>query len=356
MRRLFPLVLPLLLLCACAARQTEPAAAPLSEPTPTVFSAPAPSPEPSPAPTPEPTPETSPEPTPSPVPCCEDAVFTEDFAPRELFRPCEQAGTVEMLSYTAADPRDGAARIEKRMAVYLPFGYDPAERYDLLILLHGLEGSERYWLVDFHDYDYGKQDYVFTVNLLDQMIARGLCRPMIVAAPSFYRDSARPGDFVRETDQPAFARELRENILPALVEHYSTWADTPEAIPEAREHFAYAGLSMGSMYAYGSILPECLDLFASFGCFSGSEGDMRALAALLNEKTAAYPIRVFYNSCGSWDGFCAEHQRRYEALTTLCDGLTDGENAAFTLLKNQRHLYGAWALGLYNFLPLLFRY
>jgi hypothetical protein len=180
---------------------------------------------------------------------------------------------------------------------------------------------------------------------------------MIVAAPSFYRNSGNPYDYLRALDQPAFTRELREDVLPALVERYGSYAadSTPEAIAQAREHFAYAGLSQGSIYAYSSVIGECVDLFASFGCFSGSDGSMPALAETLNTPPeSGLPIRVFYNSVGSGDDFYSLHWNHYYDLTARCDGLTEGENAFFTTLWGLPHTYAAWSLGLYNFLPLLF--
>ena len=282
--------------------------------------------------------------------------------PRELFKPCAHAGTVELLSYTTADYRPGPngeapGVIEKQMAVYLPFGYDPAERYDLLILLHGIGGSERYWLIDAQDAFYPLGDYVYTASLLDNMIDAAACRPMIVAAPTFYRDSANPYDYMRVPDQAAFTRELREDILPALIGAYSTWAEdgSPEAIAAARDHFAYAGLSQGSIYAYTSVIPDCLDLFAWFGCFSGSDGDMPQLAGRLDsEALRALPIRLFYNSVGSNDRFYPLHWNHYYDLTARSEALTDGENAVFTTLDGLAHTYAAWSVGLYNLLPLLF--
>ncbi len=391
--RCLALLAALLMLAGCAAAATpEPTSAPTPEPTT--------------APTPAPTPEPTPEPTPCPHPAWEDgsctacglacshpshdaetrqcstcgelvphhyisfrctlcgaeAVFETEQVPRGLFEPCAHAGTVEMLSYTTTDYRPGPygeapGPIEKQMAVYLPYGYDPAEKYDLLILLHGIGGSERYWLVNPQDYRYPSEDMVYTANLLDNLIDAAACRPMIVAAPTFYRNSAYPDDYLRALDQPAFTCELREDILPALVEAYSTWADeaTPEAIARARDHFAYAGLSQGSIYAYTSVIPECIDLFASFGCFSGSDGSMPRVAETLNSPPESeLPIRVFYNSVGNADSFYSLHWNHYYDLTARCDGLTEGENAVFTTLQNLPHTYAAWSLGLYNFLPLLF--
>ena len=294
--------------------------------------------------------------------CGAAPVFETVCVPRELFEPCEHAGTVELLSYVTEDYRintvgDDRLALKKQMAVYLPYGYDPSEKYDVLILMHGLYGSERYWLVDLQDYFYPYQDYVSTANLIDHMMDSAACRKMIIAAPTFYRDSRNSNDFFRGLDQVSFTRELRESILPALISQYSTWAEngSPETIASVREHFAYAGLSMGSMYAYTSILPDCLDLFGWFGCFSGSDGDMPALADELNGGLLSeYPICFFYNSIGTNDSFYSLHWNQYHDLVWRCDGLTEGENAAFTELDELGHTYTAWSIGLYNFLPLLF--
>lgn len=294
--------------------------------------------------------------------CGAEPEFETVCIPRELFYPCEHAGTVELLDYTTEDYRintDGDDRlaIHKQIAVYLPYGYDPAEKYDLLILMHGLYGSERYWLVELQDYFYPYQDYVSTANLLDNMMDSASCRKMIIAAPTFYRNSSNSYDYSRGIDQVCFTRELREDILPALIANYSTWAKdgSPASISAAREHFGYAGLSMGSMYAYTSIIPDCLDLFGWFGCFSGSDGDMPSLAEQLNSPPLSeYPIYFFYNSIGTSDSFYSLHWNQYHDLVWRCDGLEDGVNAAFTEFEALGHIYTAWSLGLYNFLPLLF--
>lgn len=90
-------------------------------------------------------------------------------------------------------------------------------------------------------------------------------------------------------DEEQFVRELREDILPFIVQNYSTYAadGSAEAISAARDHFAYAGLSMGSIYAYNSVMPLCLDLFAWFGCFSGMRSLRRSLPAIAHFRLEA---------------------------------------------------------------------
>ena len=423
--RLCCLLLALLLLAGCAAAPAAPAPSP--EPTP--------SPTATPVPTPAPTPEPSPEPTPCAHPAWENGVctacgalcphpahdaetrlctscgeliphnyrnltctlcgasahFADEQIPRWLFRPCEHAGRVETLRYFVPYlAGDGDTEpYEKQMTVYLPYGYDPAERYDVLVLLHGLGGSEDYWLAQAQDYHYPSGDYVFTANLLDNMMELGLCRKMIVAAPTFYRippEVTLPEDggimlpdedeieiegedieilgedewyydFGYDWDLPSFTAELRDGILPAIADNYATWAEdcTIEAIGAAREHFAYAGLSMGSMFAYASVLPRCLDCFAWFGCFAGSDGNMAWLAGQLNsEPLNALPIEMFYNSIGTFDNFYWQHTAQYRELVEAADNLTEGQNAVMTEFKGLGHTYASWSLGLYNFLPLLF--
>jgi enterochelin esterase-like enzyme len=279
-----------------------------------------------------------------------------------LFAPAVHQGSVQTLTYETHDymkerQKDTVVTRNKKLHVYLPYGYDPAKQYDVLILMHGMGGTERYWLVDEQVYYDPPEEKVHTTDLLDNMIALGTAREMIVVTPTFYNNSDKMNDYQRNREQDQFVYELRRDILPLIVKNFSTYAVEPteEAISAAREHFAYAGLSMGSMYAYTSVIPDCLDLFAWFGCFSGSDGDMPSLAEQLNRPPLSeYPIRYFYNSIGTSDSFYSLHWNQYHDLVWRCDGLSEGENAAFTEYEALGHTYTAWSIGLYNFLPLLF--
>ena len=287
-----------------------------------------------------------------------------DPLPKWLFAPCSASGSVQTLSYETHDyvqeRADGGTHLRtKKLCVYLPYGYDPGEKYDVLILLHGMGDNERYWLLREQEYyDPNEEGYVYTTDLLDNMMAAGLCRKMIIVTPTFYPNSDNVWEFNRWRDQEQFTVELREDILPLIVNTYSTWAEdgSAESISAVREHFAYAGLSMGSIYAYNSILPLCLDLFAWFGCFSGSETYMKITVDALNSVNyEKYPILFFYNSCGVNDGMRANHRQQYKQLVEKCPGLTESVNATFTDIYNAAHSYQAWGLGLYNFLLLLFQ-
>ncbi len=294
--------------------------------------------------------------------CGEKPVYTDEILPRDLFKPCEHKGTVEELRYTTRDYINSPSYpepilLEKKLYVYLPYGYDPAEKYDMLILLHGMGGADTYWLVDKQDYLYPQQDFVYTTDLLDNLYEMGWCHKMIIATPTFYRYPDQMGVYNQKQDERQFLQELRSDILPLLLASYPTYAreNTLEAMGEARQHFGYAGLSMGSIYAYTTILPECLDIFGWYGCFSGSDGNMSQLAAVLNApENADKPVYYFYNSIGNKDNMFYWQHGQYHELVQRAEGLTDGENACFNEIKGAYHLYTAWATGLYNFLPVIF--
>ena len=293
--------------------------------------------------------------------CGTSPEFETKNVPRELFRPIEEKGTIETLTYktevyTPTNAKEPVVT-EKKLCVYLPYGYDPAEKYDLLILLHGARCDEEYWLLEEHDYSSVKLDVVYTYDLLDNLMAAGLSRKTIIATPTFYKNSAAPDYYNRPLDEPRFLRELREDILPLLIDKYSTYASdaSPESISAVRQHFGFAGLSMGSIYAYTAVIPDSLDLFGWFGCFSGSDGYMDQLSARLNaEPDRDYPIYYFYNSIGTRDPYYYLHKSQYQDLVELTDGLTEGKNAAFTEVQGAGHEYYAWSTGLYNFLQIAF--
>jgi len=297
--------------------------------------------------------------------CAEPLAFEDNTLSIELFNQIPQAGRVETLSYEAPDyfalslGEESKTTYQKNMCVYLPHNYDPARQYDVLVLLHGMGGTEEYWLLGRQEYYGPGTDKVRTKELLDNMIAQGLCKEMIVVTPCFYQVPAERKIYDRMIDQARFAGELQNIILPMIAETYSTYAadGSREALSAAREHFAFAGLSMGSIYGYNAVLPECIDLFAWYGLFSGSECDsIPHVASVLNApENLQYPISFFYNAAGTRDVMALPHEQQYRELMLLCPTITEGENAAFTYIQGAFHEYRAWCTGLYNFLRVAFR-
>jgi len=298
--------------------------------------------------------------------CQAKPVFEDRDLPEWLRVPCEEKGTVETLKYTThnyvqEELGGEAPEFEKEMSVYLPYGYDPAEKYNLLVLLHGLHGSEDYWLLEEREYGRDSNIMLYTADMLDQMIASGLCDKLIVACPTFYANEENEETYNPMWDGRLFWPELRNDILPALVENYSTYAadSGEEAIRAARDHFGYAGLSMGSVIAFQSVLPHCIDLFGWYGCLSGFGYDvttlMRQVQALELEHGEEYPIRYLFNTAGTMDAAWEEHRDGYyQMIWNWGTKLKEGENTAFVTVLYARHDFKPWIIGLYNCLQVFF--
>jgi enterochelin esterase-like enzyme len=129
-------------------------------------------------------------------------------------------GKVEIVTYKTT------AGAEKRMHVYLPPGYDTAgdTRYPVLYLNHGGGENDTHWTAS-----------GFTQNILDNLIAAGKARPMIVVMPN--TGGVVSGTPPKPGEDDACTQEYLKDILPYVDSRYRTRA--------VREGRAVAGLSMG---------------------------------------------------------------------------------------------------------------
>ena len=253
----------------------------------------------------------------------------EDQVPGRYSARCPQGGSIEKFVYQAHDYAGDGALYEKTAFVYLPYGYDPQRTYDLLILCHGIGGSETEWGMT------GEESRV--KKIMDRLIADGDIRPFIVVTPN-----GRAG---KNADQSAFYRfdeELRGDLLPALAGRYAV--DVAD-----RSRCAMAGLSMGGMQTINLGIGKCLDLFSAFGAFSAcpTTNPASVTAAVLNAHQDL-PVRVFYSICGTGDGIA--HASTAAAVNGLA-GLTDQLNDGNFIVQDVPggHDFGVWYLGFYNF-------
>jgi enterochelin esterase family protein len=164
-------------------------------------------------------------------------------------------GTLHQVWYPS--PTLGLTR---RMYVYTPAGYDEGDaRYPVFYLLHGGGNDEDGWT------NLGRAP-----QILDNLIAKGKARPMIVVmtngnglmsaspdhvpVPVGYQRPA-PGTFILK-----FADSIVPDVIPYIDTHYRTLTD--------REHRAIAGLSMGGAQTLVCAFNN-LDRFAWVSAFSG---------------------------------------------------------------------------------------
>lgn len=273
--------------------------------------------------------------------------------PAEMLAEQPIKGSVERFNYDTKTYEENDRELHKGAWVYLPNGYDPAKKYDILYLLHGGGVSEDWWFKMFPD----------TVTILDNMFAKGICKPCIIVTPTYYRGD--DGDNNAEYITEHFNIELRRDLIPAVEAHYSTYADgdvSDENLVKTRGHRAFAGLSLGSMTTYRSALYNNFDLFSWYGPFSGCGGPWgdrekevgRIQKALAEGEEKG--LKLDYMFCGNGDKDIAyeEHTAIMGKAVEVCPQIIPGENYDFYTIPGGVHDMKAWQLHLYHALQVFF--
>ena len=306
---------------------------------------------------------------------------------QEFLTLSEEPGTIQHVHYLSHAYaiskvfKEPLCTVEKSMYVYLPFQYDTSRSYNVLFLMHGGTEDEGFWFGkgryhsnDIYKYgEFGNQ----TKNLLDNLISRKLIEPLIVITPSFcenlpqYQAHPQYGIAYFETTN-TFWMELKNDILPFVLTHYATYAASSDEkdLRNARDHFAFAGASQGSIITFESVMFQLTDYFSYYGNYSAGvisvrppeyrlELDKEKLSLLSAKLQSALPIKYWYNGCGSDDTMLREHQISYSYLTEHCPGILrpDGSdsNCCFTVDAGGRHDYCHWLKDLYHCLLLFFK-
>ena len=277
-------------------------------------------------------------------------------------------GSIEKVCYMttnrAGEPRD------KYALVYLPHGYDAADRekrYNILYMMHGGGGNPDAWL-----------DCCKVKNMLDYAIDAGELEPLIVVFPSYYKEKiprigAPDGEQERQ-HVLLFQRELVEELLPAVEGAYNVYASgtTQEALKAARRHRGFGGFSMGSATTWFAFM-EHLDYFAYFVPLSG---DCWAVEARGGASHAAETARILhqvalasgygredyfiYSATGTEDPACSalgpqiKEMKKYPDTFTFSEDFGAG-NLHYFVAEGAVHAYECVYEYLYNYLPYLFQ-
>ena len=274
--------------------------------------------------------------------------------PAEMLKEAGKAGNVERFEYDTFTYEEDNQPIHKGAWVYLPYEYDSEKKYDILYLLHGGGVNEDWWFKTFPD----------TVTILDNMIADGICDPCIIVTPTYYRmpEIDQNAEYVTEH----FYLELRNDLIPAVERHYSTYASgdvSAENLIATRDHRAIAGLSLGSMTTYRAGLYNNYDLFAWYGPFSGCSGPKgnhevevkRICETLADGEKKGLPLKFMFCCNGDADIAYAEHKDIMEKVLPQCPQIKPGTNYDFYLIPGGVHDMKAWQLDLYHALQIFFK-
>ncbi len=133
----------------------------------------------------------------------------------------------------------------RRLHVYTPPGYEAGEgKYPVFYLLHGAFDSDDSWS------SVGRAGFI-----LDNLIAAGKARPMVVIMPHGHTGPFSFGMPLAGEFEPEFIND----IMPQMEKRYRVYTD--------RQHRAMAGLSMGGAQTLNIGIPN-LDKFAYLGVYS----------------------------------------------------------------------------------------
>jgi len=223
--------------------------------------------------------------------------------------------------------------------VYTPPGYDPrAERlYPVLCLLHGFSDDARAWTA------VGRANVI-----LDNLIAEGKAKPMLVVMPLGYGapEIVRRGgpgfhdENLRQRNWDRFRAALLTEVMPKVMNDYRVVRD--------RNSWAIAGLSMGGSESLLTGL-NTLDRFAWVGAFSsgglrdGFEAQFPGLDAKANGQ-----LHLLWIGCGTEDRLIDINRKLHAWLASK------GIQHNFVETPGE-HSWMVWRRNLSNFVPLLFQ-
>lgn len=234
-------------------------------------------------------------------------------------------------SAVAGDDRD--------FYVYTPPGYDPAAKktYPVLYLLHGYSDDASGWTA------VGRANVI-----LDNLIAQGKAKPMIVVMPLGYGTmeiitlgwGAWGHTDVRDRNFSNFREALLTEVMPKVEGEYRVTKD--------RNARAIAGLSMGGSESLLTGLNN-LSKFAWIGAFSSGgipddfQKDFPSLDASANQQ-----LHLLWIACGTEDHLITVNRSLREWLKTKGVKATEIETPGM-------HTWLVWRRNLSEFAPLLFR-
>ena len=251
----------------------------------------------------------------------------------ENYKSAEQRGTISHPWYDSK-----ILGINRRLTVYTPYGYEanPKAKYPVLYLLHGAGGDEEAWS------SMGR-----TAQILDNLIAKGLAKPMIVVMPNGNPNQQAAQTFGLPTTEydwrdPAnrnlYVQSLCEEIVPFIEKNFRTIAK--------KSHRAIAGLSMGGGHTISAsgMYPHLFDYICPLSM--GAQRTPELDAQLQGIKKAGY--KLYWLACGNTD-FLFENANELDGALTA-NGL---EHTYY--VSEGGHVWANWRLYLNTFAPLLFK-
>ncbi|WP_460953387.1 esterase [Spirosoma litoris] len=227
----------------------------------------------------------------------------------------------------------------RRMHVYTPPGYEKGTtKYPVFYLLHGGGDDDSGWNT------IGRSGFI-----LDNLIAAGKAKPMIVVMPNgsmpLPPQTGMPDANTMNRMRDLFSSELLKDVMPTVEKSYRTLIT-----PESR---AIAGLSMGGFQTLDVTLTRP-ELFNYVGVFSSGffgatadEADTK-YAKVLNDPSFNKGKKLFWVAIGK-DDFVMEANKKTLAML-------DKHNIKYQYKETSGgHTWVNWRQYLNEYTPMLFK-
>jgi enterochelin esterase family protein len=153
-------------------------------------------------------------------------------------------------------------KMQRRMTIYTPPGYNKGGKYPVMYLLHGSGGDENAWS------ELGR-----AAQILDNLIASGKAKPMIVVMPNGNPNcQAAPGEWSFGMYTPGFRDGGTGPTTPAVATIPESFMDIVNYVDanyrtiKKREGRAVCGLSMGGGHTFhvSLLYPDKFDYYGLF--------------------------------------------------------------------------------------------
>ncbi|GAB4034869.1 esterase [Spirosoma gilvum] len=227
----------------------------------------------------------------------------------------------------------------RRMHVYTPPGYEKGStKYPVFYLLHGGGDDDSGWNT------IGRSGFI-----LDNLIAAGKAKPMIVVMPNgsmpLPPSNGMPNAQMMNQLRDLFSSELLKEVMPNVEKNYRTLTNA--------ENRAIAGLSMGGFQTLDVTLTRP-ELFNYVGVFSSGffgatadEADTK-YAKVLNDPNFNKGKKLFWVSIGK-DDFVMDANKKTLALL-------DKHNIKYQYKESSGgHTWVNWRQYLNEYTPMLFK-
>ena len=226
----------------------------------------------------------------------------------------------------------------RHLYVYTPPGYDPKgkQEYPVLYLLHGFSDDANGWTA------VGRANII-----LDNLIAQGKAKPMIIVMPLGYGEPKVLEPHSGVFHDPDITQRNFDKFREALLTEVIPKVESAYLVKKDRNSRAIAGLSMGGSESLLTGL-NTLDKFSWIGAFSSGgitpefDKEFPSLDSKANQQ-----LRLLWIACGTDDHLIELNRNLRTWLASKSIEHADIETPG-------AHTWMVWRRNLTEFAPLLF--